>query len=91
MITGIAARTLLDSPVFVATVNDLSTQLQDLTFSTTIDEIQKRQDYFLLHRALKGIVEMLKASASIVQIIQDNEDNMDDDESGELNENPLED
>lgn len=84
MITGAAARELLDSPVFTATVNDLSTQLQDLTFNTAIDEFQKRQDLFLLHRALVTLVEMLKTSANLVPGIQDGEDLPDDKDTVEF-------
>lgn len=78
MITGNAAKALLASPVFTATVNEMSTQLQDLTFNTAINEIQKRQDLFLLHRALVTIVEMLKTSANLVPVIQDGENTPDE-------------
>lgn len=77
MITGNAAKDFLSTPVFVATVNDLSSQLQDLTFNTAINEVQKRQDLFLLHRALVTIVNMLEASAKLIPTIQGDESSPD--------------
>lgn len=72
MVTGTHAKELLETPVFTATINELSQQIQDETFNTAVNEIQKRQDLFMLHRALGTLVNLLKASASTVPLIQDN-------------------
>lgn len=91
MITGNAAKDLLASPVFTATVNDMSSQLQNLTFNTALNEVQKRQDLFLLHRALVTIVEMLKTSANLVPVIQIPPDETLDQEYVDLSNFPTED
>ena len=73
MVTGQAAKELLATPVFSETVNNLSTQIQELIINTALEEINKRNNLYLLHRAVVGIVNILTAAANVVPSIQENE------------------
>jgi hypothetical protein len=69
IVTGIKAQELLDNVTFQSTVNELSTQITNAILSTACPEVQKRQDLYMLHKALELLTTILKQSASAGAII----------------------
>lgn len=81
IITGTKAQELLDNPTFSATVNELSTQIINGLLATATSEFQKRQDLYMLHKALETITTLLKASASIKPIVEAQHIGVDEEEA----------
>lgn len=70
IITGAKAQELLDNETFSSTVNELSTQITDAILNTGYPEVQKRQDLYMLHKALELLTTLLRSSAQAGEIIQ---------------------
>lgn len=87
IVTGVRTQELLDNETFQSTVNELSTQITTAIMSTAFPEVQKRQDLYMLHKALESLIAILKASASVGPIIQAQRPDEDDLEETLLNEN----
>lgn len=70
VITGTKAQELLENPTFVATVNELTTQISDAILNSPVNDPMMRQNYYMLYKALENIVSLLKASASTKLLVE---------------------
>lgn len=61
---GIQAQHLLTSDTFSNAVNTLSEQLTNAILSTSLDETQKRERFYMMHSCLNELVAILKARVS---------------------------
>lgn len=60
---GIQAQHLLTSDTFSNAVNTLSEQLTNAILSTSLDETQKRERFYMMHSCLNELVAILKSRA----------------------------
>lgn len=71
VVTGTKAQELIDNPTFIATVNELTVQITEQILGSPINDPLMRQNLYMLYKALESIVKLLKASASIKELVQD--------------------
>lgn len=89
VITGTKAQELLANPTFVATINELTSQISDSILNTPIGDPHTRQNLYMLYKALENIVSILKASASTKLLVEDQLKEID--EEADLTNKPYED
>lgn len=70
VITGTKAQELLANETFIATVNELTSQISDAILNTPIGDPHTRQNLYMLYKALENIVTILKASASTKLLVE---------------------
>lgn len=81
IVTGTKAQELLNNETFTATVNELSAQITNAILNTNIPEREKRDDLYMLHKALENIIVILKASADIKIIANESLKDIDESDS----------
>lgn len=93
VVTAIHAQELLDNPVFTGVVNDLGRQIKDTIVATEFDNFNGRQNLYMLFKALQNLEHILKASASLKELVDPviPELATHDPETEDLTKNPTED
>lgn len=76
---GLQAQHLLTSETFSNAVNTLSEQLTNAILSTSMDETQKRERYYMMHSCLNELVGILKSRVATKDNIEErmNDENTD--------------
>lgn len=70
IVTGIHAKELLNHPTFAAVVNELETQIKDSILKTPIADHFVRERLYMLFKALENLINILSASASLVDTVE---------------------
>lgn len=83
IVTGSKAQELLDNETFKATVWELNSQIVSGILGTNFPEQQKRDDLYMLYKAVQNIVNILEASAKIKPLLEEAEALKDDEEQTE--------